>query len=146
MPARSVASPQASRQAQGSRLPVNAPVRAALDWFSPNIYWVNAQQARITEIPAPHFQEAQRAAAVKELFAEAGLVSVQIDKAGNVIAGLRGVNEKEIVIVAAHLDTVFPAGTDVKVHREGSRMTAPLISDNAHVVAAPPAIPRAAQV
>jgi len=145
MPARSVASPQASRQAQGSRLPDDARVRAALDWFSPNISWVNDQQARITEIPAPPFQEAQRAGAVKELFAEAGLVSVQIDKGGNVIAELRGVNEKEIVIVAAHLDTVFPAGTDVKVHREGSRMTAPGISDNGSGVAALLAMARAAQ-
>jgi len=145
MPARSVASPQASRQAQGSRLPDDARVRAALDWFSPNISWVNDQQARITEIPAPPFQEAQRAGAVNELFAEAGLVSVQIDKAGNVIAELRGLNEKEIVIVAAHLDTVFPAGTDVKVHREGSRMTAPGISDNGSGVAALLALARAAQ-
>ena len=144
MPARSVASPQASRQVQGSRLPDNARVRAALDWFSPNISWVNDQQARITEIPAPPFQEAQRAAAVKELFAETGL-PVQIDKTGNVIAELRGVNEKEIVIVAAHLDTVFPTGTEVKVHREGSRMTAPGISDNGSGVAALLAIARAAQ-
>src|SRR5712691_12661309 len=145
MPARSVASPQASRQAQGSRLPDDARVRAAIDWFSPNISWINDQQARITEIPAPPFQEAQRAAAVKELFAEAGLVSVQIDKAGNVIAELRGVSEKEIVIVAAHLDTVFPAGTDVKVHREGSRMTAPGISDNGSGLAALAALARAVQ-
>ncbi len=144
MPARSVASPQASRQAQGSRLPDNARVRAALDWFSPNISWVNDQQARITEIPAPPFQEAQRAAAVKELFAETGLPA-QIDKIGNVTAELRGVNEKEIVIVAAHLDTVFPAGTEVKVHREGSRMTAPGISDNGSGVAALLAMARAAQ-
>jgi len=144
MPARSVASPQASRQVQGSRLPDNARVRVALDWFSPNISWVNDQQARITEIPAPPFQEAQRAAAVKELFAETGL-PVQIDKTGNVIAELRGVNEKEIVIVAAHLDTVFPAGTEVKVHREGSRMTAPGISDNGSGVAALLAMARAAQ-
>jgi acetylornithine deacetylase/succinyl-diaminopimelate desuccinylase-like protein len=119
-------------------------VRAALDWFSPNISWVNDQQVRITEIPAPPFQEAQRATAVKELLAETGL-SVQIDKTGNVIAELRGVNEKEIVIVAAHLDTVFPAGTDVKVHREGSRMTAPGISDNGSGVAALLALARAAQ-
>jgi len=144
MPVRSVASPQASRQAQGSRLPDDARVRAALDWFSPNISWVNDQQVRITEIPAPPFQEAQRATAVKELLAETGL-SVQIDKTGNVIAELRGVNEKEIVIVAAHLDTVFPAGTDVKVHREGSRMTAPGISDNGSGVAALVALARAAQ-
>ncbi|PYT60809.1 MAG: peptidase M20, partial [Acidobacteria bacterium] len=105
MPARSAAPPHAPRQAQGSRLSENARVRAALDWFTPNISWINDQQARITEIPAPPFQEAQRAGAVKELLADSGLAT-QIDKTGNVIGELRGVNEKEIVVVAAHLDTV----------------------------------------
>src|SRR5437867_12722894 len=73
MPARSPAPPPAPRQAQGSRLSENARVRAALDWFTPNISWINDQQARITEIPAPPFQEAQRAGAVKELLADSGL-------------------------------------------------------------------------
>src|SRR5712671_1792470 len=144
MPVRSAASPHASRQAQGSRLTDSARVRAALDWFTPNISWINDQQARLTEIPAPPFKEAQRAAAVKELLAEAGL-TVQIDKTGNVIGELRGVNEKEIVVVAAHLDTVFPLDTDVKIHRDGSRMAAPGISDNGTGVAALLALARAVQ-
>src|SRR5437879_7186674 len=144
MPARSAPPPHAPRQAQSPRLSDNGRVRAALDWLTPNISWVNDQQARITEIPAPPFQEAQRAAAVKELLAEAGLAA-QIDKTGNVIGELRGVNEKEIVVVSAHLDTVFPPDTDVKVHRDGSRMTAPVISDNASGLAALLALARAAQ-
>ena len=144
MPVRSAAPSHAPRQAQGSRLSDNARVRAALDWFTPNISWVNDQQVRITEIPAPPFQEAQRAAAVKESLAEAGLTA-QIDKTGNVIGELRGVNEKEVVAIAAHLDTVFPPGTDVKVHREGSRMAAPGISDNGTGVAALLALARAVQ-
>jgi tripeptide aminopeptidase len=78
------------------------------------------------------------------LLAEAGLTT-QIDKTGNVIGELRGVNEKEIVVVAAHLDTVFPPGTDVKVHRDGSRMAAPGISDNGSGVAALVALARALQ-
>jgi len=135
MPARSAAPSHASRQAQRSRLPDNARVRAALDWFTPNISWVNDQQVRITEIPAPPFQEAQRAAAVKELLAETGL-SAHIDKTGNVIGELRGEDEKEIVVISAHLDTVFPPGTDVKVHRDASHMTAPGISDNGSGLAA----------
>src|SRR3989475_4254877 len=144
MPARSVAAPHASRQAPGSRLTDNARVRAALDWFTPNISWVNDQQARITEIPAPSFQEAQRASAVKDLLGDAGL-AVQIDKAGNVIGELRGVNEKEIVVIAAHLDTVFPPGTDVRVHRDGSRMAGPGISDNGSGVAVLLALARCPQ-
>jgi acetylornithine deacetylase/succinyl-diaminopimelate desuccinylase-like protein len=144
MPVRSAASPHPPRQAAGSRLSDNARVRAALDWFTPNISWVNDQQARLTEIPAPPFQESARAEAVKALLAEAG-VSVQIDKTGSVIGELRGVNEKEIVIVAGHLDTVFPPGTDVTVHRDGSRMVAPGISDNGTGLAALVAMARALQ-
>jgi acetylornithine deacetylase/succinyl-diaminopimelate desuccinylase-like protein len=144
MPVRSAASPHAPRQAQGSRLTDNARVRTALDWFTPNISWVNDQQARITEIPAPPFQEAQRAAAIKALLAEAGLTA-QIDKAGNVIGELRGVNEKEIVVIAAHLDTVFPPGTDVRVRHDGSRMIAPGISDNGTGIVALLALARAVQ-
>ena len=144
MPVRSVVPSRAPRLNQASRLSDNPRIRAALDWFTPNIFWVNEQQVRLTEIPAPPFQEGQRAAAVKDLLAEAGL-AVQTDKTGNVIGELRGADEKEIVIFAAHLDTVFPAGTDVKVRREGSRMSAPGISDNGTGVAALLAIARAAQ-
>src|SRR5258708_10210789 len=139
MPVRTGASPHSSRQAPPSRLTDNARVQASLDWFSPNISWVNDQQARITEIPAPSFQEAQRAAAVKEMLSETGLTA-HIDKTGNVIGELPGVNENELVVVAAHLDTVFPPGTDVKVHRDGSRMIAPGISDNGTAVAYFPAL------
>jgi tripeptide aminopeptidase len=144
MPVRSIASPHASRHPQSARISENAQVRAALEWFAPNISWVNDQQARLTGIPAPPFQEAARAAAVKELLLETGL-AVQVDKTGNVIGELRGANEQEVVLIAAHLDTVFPAGTDVKVHREGTRMSAPGISDNGAGLAALLALARAVQ-
>jgi len=144
MPVRSVLPSRVPRQPQTSRLSDSPRVRAALDWFTPNISWVNDQQARLTEIPAPPFQEGQRASAVKDLFAEAGL-GVHLDQAGNVIGELRGVDIKEVVVMSAHLDTVFPAGTDVKVRREGSRMSAPGISDNGTGVAALLAVARAVQ-
>jgi len=117
-------------------------VRAALDSFSRNLAWINDQQVRLTEIPAPPFQEAPRAAAIKALFSSAGL-EVQIDKAGNVIGELRGADEREIVVLAAHLDTVFPASTEVKVRREGERLLGPGISDNGTGLAALVAIARA---
>ena len=59
------------------------------------------------------------------------------------IGELAGSNEKEIVILAAHLDTVFPAGTDVKVRHDGERMSAPGISDNGTGLAALVALARA---
>jgi len=144
MPVRSSLARQSTRSASVGQLGENAQVRAALAWFAPNLLWINDQQALLTEIPAPAFQEGQRAAVLKTLLSAAGL-AVQVDATGNVIGELRGVNEKEIVVLSAHLDTVFPAGTDVKVRHEGSRMLAPGISDNGTGLAALAAIARALQ-
>ncbi len=129
MPARSAIPFSSNRAAQFAQVSQNPQVRATLDWFKPHVAWINDEQARLTEIPAPPFGEAQRADAVKVLLAAVGL-EVHLDKVGNVIGELRGTNDREIVLIAAHLDTVFPAGTDVKVRREKDRMYAPGISDN----------------
>ncbi len=129
MPVRSAIAPNSRPPDSHAQLSNNSQVRAALDWFSRNLAWINDQQARLTEIPAPPFQEAQRAAAVKELLAAIGL-KVQSDETGNVITEIRGANEKEVVLLSAHLDTVFPPGTDVKVRRKDGHMSAPGISDN----------------
>jgi len=129
MPARSTIPFSAHRVSQLAQTFQNPQVQNALAWFKPHLNWINDEQARLTEIPAPPFAEAQRAEAVKVLLAALGL-EVHLDKTGNVIGELRGANEKEIVLIAAHMDTVFPAGTDVKVRRDKSRMTAPGISDN----------------
>ncbi len=142
MPVRSSLVRHSTRSAFSAQLAENAQVRVALAWFAPNLSWINDQQARLTEIPAPPFQEAQRAAAVKALLSASGL-NVQIDATGNVIGELAGVNEKEFVVLSAHLDTVFPAGTEVKVRRDGGRMFAPGISDNGTGLAALAAIARA---
>jgi len=144
MPARSAAPSPAQRQAPASRVAENARVRAALDWFHTNLSWINDQQARLTEVPAPPFEEGPRAATVKKVLAESGL-AVGIDKVGNVVGEMPGAIENEFVLVSAHLDTVFPAGTNVKVRREGSRMLAPGISDNGTGIAALVALARALQ-
>jgi acetylornithine deacetylase/succinyl-diaminopimelate desuccinylase-like protein len=133
---------QTANRNPGSQLPSGPRIRAALDWFAAHRAWIDDEQARLTEIPAPPFQEAERAAAVKVLLSAVGL-EVSNDKAGNVIGTLRGASDKEIVILSAHLDTVFPAGTDVKVHREKNRMSAPGISDNGAGLAALVAVARA---
>jgi len=123
-------------------LPSGPQIRAAMEWFASHRAWIDDEQARLTEIPAPSLQESERAAAVKVLLSAIGL-EVSTDKAGNVIGLLRGESDKELVILSAHLDTVFPAGTDVKVHRDKSRMTAPGISDNGAGLAALVAVARA---
>jgi acetylornithine deacetylase/succinyl-diaminopimelate desuccinylase-like protein len=106
--------------------------------------WITDQQVRLTEIPAPSFQEAQRAAAFKTLLSSSG-IQVQTDKAGNVIGEIPGVNGRELVAVTAHLDTVFPAGTVVKVQRQSDRLMAPGISDNGTGLAGLLAVARAIQ-
>src|ERR1700756_231704 len=143
MPIRSALS-QASRTLTSFSLAEQPQVRVAMDWFAKNLKWISDQQVALTEIPAPSFQEEKRSAAVKALFAAEGL-PVQTDKLGNVIAELRGTNDKECILIAAHLDTVFPADTDVKVQHEGERLLAPGISDNGTGLAAIVAIARALQ-
>ncbi len=142
MPIKPVVPFPVNRASAASQLSSGPQVRAALDWFAPHRVWIDDEQARLTEIPAPPFQEAERAAAVKVLLSAIGL-EVSTDKAGNVIGLQRGTTEKEIVVLSAHLDTVFPAGTDVKVHREKNRMLAPGISDNGAGLAALVAVARA---
>ncbi len=129
MPARSTIPISANRAAQNAQITQNPQVQTALAWFKPHLNWINDEQARLTEIPAPPFAEAQRAEAIKVLLAAVGL-DVHLDRVGNVIGELRGTNDREVALIAAHLDTVFPADTAVKVRREKDRMYAPGISDN----------------
>jgi acetylornithine deacetylase/succinyl-diaminopimelate desuccinylase-like protein len=100
-----------------------------LSWIDKNTDWVTEQQIRLTEIPAPEFGEARRGEALKALFVLSGF-DVRTDQTGNVIAERPGSDAKSVVLFVAHLDTVFPAGTDVRVKRERDRLSAPGISDN----------------
>jgi acetylornithine deacetylase/succinyl-diaminopimelate desuccinylase-like protein len=85
----------------------------------------------ITEIPAPPFKEQERAAFYLGLLKRAGLADVEMDPEGNVMGLRRGTGSGRILAVVAHLDTVFPAGTNVTVRREGTRLTAPGVGDDA---------------
>lgn len=87
-------------------------------------------QIRLCQIPAPPFMEAARAQAMKAAFEDAGLSNVRLDRVGNVLGDRPGVAGKPHIVVAAHLDTVFPAGTDVHVTRGGSRLKGPGIGDD----------------
>jgi tripeptide aminopeptidase len=101
-----------------------------LQWIDKSAAWTTDQQIRLTEIPAPEFDEMRRGEALKELFAASGF-QVRTDKTGNVIAERPGSDSKSVILLAAHLDTVFPAGTDTRVKRSGGRLLGPGISDNA---------------
>jgi len=84
----------------------------------------------LTEIPAPPFKEALRAQRVKQLFENAGADKVWIDSIGNVLAIRKGKKPAQTVVLDAHLDTVFPEGTDVIVKHHGDTLYAPGISDD----------------
>jgi acetylornithine deacetylase/succinyl-diaminopimelate desuccinylase-like protein len=91
--------------------------------------WV-AETIALTEIPAPPFKEEARAKAYLEMFRARGLSDVEIDEEGNVLGLRKGMGSGPILIVSAHLDTVFPEGTNVKVRREGDTLHAPGVGDD----------------
>jgi tripeptide aminopeptidase len=97
----------------------------------------------LTEIPAPPFKEQQRARAYLELLRAQGLADVEMDSEGNVMGIRKGTGSGPLLAVVAHLDTVFPEGTNVKVKREGTRLSAPGIGDDTRGLAVMLAVIRA---
>jgi tripeptide aminopeptidase len=90
--------------------------------------------------PAPTFHEAERAEFVRARFVEEGLQNVEIDSTGNVYARFAAgdqtlIAKSQPLLVTAHLDTVFPVGTDLKIFREPGRISGAGIGDNALGVA-----------
>ena len=103
---------------------------------------------QLTEIPAPPFKETARGRTYLDMLRQAGLTSVETDPEGNVMGIRKGapstaLGPSGLVVIAAHLDTVFPEGTDVKVKRSGTRLAAPGIGDNTRGLAVLLAIIRA---
>ena len=94
-----------------------------------------AEQIALSEIESPPFHEEKRAADFARRLRELGLTDVSIDAEGNVIGVRAGTGDGPRLVLAAHLDTVFAAGTDVKVRRDGDRYLGPGISDNARGLA-----------
>src|SRR5262245_47685002 len=89
----------------------------------------------LTEIPAPPFKEQKRAAAYLEMLRDLGLSDVEKDDEGNVMGLRKGTGGGPMLAVLAHLDTVVPEGTDVKVKRSGTRLMAPGIGDDTRALA-----------
>lgn len=84
----------------------------------------------LTEIPAPPFGESKRAEAYKNLLTKAGADKVWIDSVGNVLALRKGIKGERTIALDAHIDTVFPIETDVKVRKNGDTLFAPGIGDD----------------
>ena len=118
-------------------------VKAALAYLRDEDEQTLATQIALTEVPAPPFGEALRAAALATELRATGLSDVIVDGAGNVVARRPGRTDGPPLVVSAHLDTVFPEGTDVTVTRKGSRLEAPGISDDGRGLACVVALARA---
>jgi tripeptide aminopeptidase len=86
---------------------------------------------KLQQIPAPTFSEDLRAAFVQAQFLAEGLSDVALDEAGNVLGRFPGTGMAPPIIVSAHLDTVFPASTDLSVAYHADQIAGPGIGDNA---------------
>jgi tripeptide aminopeptidase len=96
-----------------------------------------AEQKRITEIPAPPYKETARAEYYLKRFQELGLKDASIDTEGNVVGLRKGSGGgRPKLVVSAHLDTVFPEGTDVSVKEKDGVILAPGIGDDSRGLAA----------
>ena len=101
------------------------------------------EQVRICEVPAPSFKEAARGELMRRAFEQLGLQNIRVDRAGNVLADRPGQAPRPRLVVAAHLDTVFPEDTNVKVTRRGSTLIGPGTGDNCRGLAVLLAVVRA---
>ncbi|HEV8124850.1 MAG TPA: M20/M25/M40 family metallo-hydrolase [Gemmatimonadales bacterium] len=120
-------------------------LRPALDSLRAHNEWTLAQQQSICEIPAPSNHEERRAVELKRRFEALGLQHVRIDSMGNVIGERPGSRRRPLVVLSAHLDTVFPEGTDLRVRREGTLLRGPGIGDDCRGLAVILAVARALQ-
>jgi acetylornithine deacetylase/succinyl-diaminopimelate desuccinylase-like protein len=108
----------------------SARVRDALRFFEARAAGITDEQVAICSIPAPPFGEQKRAVYLCEKFRELGLSDAYLDEEGNCVALRRGSSLSPLLVVSAHLDTVFPADTDFTVRREQHRLLAPGIADD----------------
>jgi len=118
-------------------------VQAAFSFFDSHREEITEEQIRICSIPAPPFDEKRRADYLNERFNEIGLEDARIDEEGNCFAVRTGRSLSPLLVVSAHLDTVFPPGTDFTVRRMANKLLAPGISDDGCGLVALLAIARA---
>ena len=129
-------------------LAAQRPVHEAFAWLHGNPKTIMDWQAGLVAIPAPPFGEQARSEWLAARFAEAGLIDVQTDAVGNVYGTLAAVklppeSSGPVVVLSAHLDTVFPAETPLNPVVVGDRLLAPGACDNGAGVAGMLAIARA---
>ncbi|MGB8510131.1 MAG: hypothetical protein WCD76_17260, partial [Pyrinomonadaceae bacterium] len=93
-------------------------VRRAFQFFESQADSITKEHAAICAIPAPPFGERVRAEYLSGKFRALGLTDACLDAEGNCVALRRGRTLRPLLVVSAHLDTVFPEGTDCTVRRD----------------------------
>ena len=135
--------------AQQSIVPIDSAIRRSFDAISSDprvsagLLRIEAREAemvreqfRLTEIPAPPFKEEVRAAYYLTLMQDRGLEDAYIDSEGNAIGIRLGSGDGPTLLIAAHLDTVFPEGVDTSIELRRGRYYAPGIGDDTRGLAA----------
>jgi len=112
------------------RLLASPRVRRACKFFTQAEAQITEQHIAICSVPSTPFGEAARAETLRDKFRALDIADAHIDGEGNCIALRRGRAERPLLIVSAHLDTVFPEGTDFTVRREAGKLFAPGIADD----------------
>ena len=123
----------AHAQLRISRLASTLAIHRAFHWLHLHQPQLLKWLMEIVAIPAPPFEEGERASWFRERFSQLGLTNVHLDEAGNVLGELQPAVENSsgpLLLVSAHLDTVFPGGTPTEPLVEGDRILAPGACDN----------------
>ena len=123
----------------------SAGVARAFRFFETNAEAITDEHIRFCSIPASPFGERERAEYLSQKFSSLGLSEVEIDHEGNCLALITGASRSPLMVVSAHLDTVFSSETDFTVVRRESRLLAPGIADDGCGLAALVALAQAIQ-
>ena len=130
----------ASAFSRVTALAAQRPIHAAFAWLHANPKTIMDWQVGLVAIPAPTHGERERAEWLAQRFIQAGLSNVEIDAVGNVLGllpaeSMPADSTGPVILLSAHIDTVFPAGTPIHPVLDGDRLEAPGSSDNAAGVA-----------
>ena len=93
------------------------------------------EHLEMCQIPAPSYEEGEKAEYVRKKMMDAGLEDVHIDEVGNVLGTWKGTGNRPRIMIAGHTDTVFPRETDLTLKKEGERYSCPGIGDDTRAVA-----------
>jgi acetylornithine deacetylase/succinyl-diaminopimelate desuccinylase-like protein len=130
--------PAITKKQQIAEVASRRDVHAAFSWLRAHEREITEAQIELARVPAPPFGEQARTAWMLKKFRELGLDDVHADELGSVFGAHSGSGRlKEVVAIAAHIDTVFPAGTPIEIRKDkDGKLHGPSVSDNSSGVTA----------